>query len=113
MTDDLDDLAQKIRIVKGEDDESLRKKARQAQEADSRAGMQAGVELVVAVIAGTAIGYGLDSWLGTKPLFLLIMFFLGVCTGFYNVYRISQNMGTAVGNKSLQNDLPDHKKDAN
>ncbi|MCD8562535.1 MAG: AtpZ/AtpI family protein [Alphaproteobacteria bacterium] len=61
----------------------------------------------------TAIGYGIDYYFGTKPAFLLIFFFLGVCTGFYNVYRVTQNMGTAVGiKKPAKEDLSEDKKDA-
>lgn len=63
----------------------------------ARQGIQAGVELVAAIFLPTAIGYMIDGHFDTRPLFMLILFFLGICTGFYNVYRISRNMGTAVG----------------
>ncbi len=109
MSDDLDNLAEKIRKAKGEDKASLAKQRAEAADKNSKQGMQAGIELVGAILLCTALGYGIDNWLGTKPAFLLIFFFLGTCTGFYNVYRISNNMGTAVGNKqpekTSQNDL--------
>ena len=34
-------------------------------------------ELVAGVIVGALIGWMLDNWLGTSPLFLVLLFFLG------------------------------------
>jgi ATP synthase protein I len=65
-------------------------------------GARAGMELVTSIIAGTLIGYGLDRWLGTKPWMLILFLFLGVGTGFWSVYRISNNLGSAVGFAALQ-----------
>jgi len=92
--------------------ESLEERIKKAQQHhnppksndDSRAGMQAGVELVGAIAIACAIGYGLDQWLGTQPLFIILMFFLGVATGFYNVYRVTQNLGTNVGHSGLSDE---------
>jgi ATP synthase protein I len=97
---DLSDLDKKIKTARQK--EMVEAEAvKQAQQSDSRAGIQVGVELVGAIVVCTAIGYGLDSWLGTKPLFLILLFFIGVFVGFYNVYRISQNLGSAVGYSRL------------
>ncbi len=65
-------------------------------------GAQAGLELVTSIVAGALIGYGLDHWLGTKPWMLILFLFLGVGTGFWSVYRISNNLGSAVGFAALQ-----------
>ncbi|MFN3701323.1 MAG: AtpZ/AtpI family protein [Alphaproteobacteria bacterium] len=94
-------LDEKLKKVRGEDEASIQKREAENLDTQAKQGIQAGVELVAAIFIPTAIGYGLDNWLGTKPLFILVLFFLGICTGFYNVYRISQNMGTAVGNKPV------------
>lgn len=51
------------------------------------AGVQVGVELVAGVIGGGLIGYGLDHWLDTWPVFFLVMFFLGAAAGMLNAYR--------------------------
>jgi len=75
-----------------------------SESSNSREGVQAGIELVAAIGVCVAIGYGLDKWLETKPLFLLIWFFIGVAVGFYNIYRLSKNMGYGVGYSQLHQD---------
>ncbi len=49
--------------------------------------MNLGMQLAVAVILGTALGYWLDSKLGTSPLFLLLGVIAGGTAGFMNVYK--------------------------
>jgi ATP synthase protein I len=44
-------------------------------------------ELVGAIIVGGAIGWGLDWWLDTSPVLLLIFFLLGFAAGVLNVLR--------------------------
>ena len=47
-----------------------------------------GVELVSALLVGLAIGWGLDRLLGTRPLFLILLVFLGGIAGIINVWRL-------------------------
>lgn len=65
------------------------------------AGAKAGVELVGGLIGGGLIGWGLDKVFDTSPALFIIFLLLGVFTGFYNIYKITQNMGTGVGFKPL------------
>jgi ATP synthase protein I len=44
-------------------------------------------EFVVAVAFGGGLGWALDRWLGTKPIFLLVLFVLGAAAGIRNVMR--------------------------
>lgn len=94
---DLEEFNKKLQKARGEDPVTLEKKRQEDNESDSKKGMQAGVELVGAIFLPTLLGYYVDDWLGTRPFFTLTLLFLGIATGFYNVYRITQNMGTAVG----------------
>ena len=54
-------------------------------------------ELVAGVLVGTFIGWALDIWLDTSPLFLLVMFFLGAIAGTLNVWRVFTGRGLAAG----------------
>ena len=47
-------------------------------------------ELVAAVLVGGVIGWGLDWWLGTSPVLLLIFFLFGFAAGVVNVVRATQ-----------------------
>ena len=49
-------------------------------------------ELVAAVVVGSTIGYILDSWFDTKPLLIIIFFFMGVAAGILNVFRSAKKM---------------------
>ena len=60
-------------------------------------GFRIGVELVVAVVVATGLGWAIDRWLGTRPWGMIGFFFLGVAAGMVNVYRTVSGLGRAVG----------------
>jgi ATP synthase protein I len=47
-----------------------------------------GLAFVLALVIGFWSGQVLDRWMGTKPLFTIVFFFLGLAAGILNVYRI-------------------------
>lgn len=49
---------------------------------------RAGIELVSAFIVGILIGYGLDYWLSTKPIFIIIFAVLGMVAGIFNIWHL-------------------------
>ena len=51
-------------------------------------GMRVGVEMVSALVVALAIGWALDRWLGTRPLFLAVFVLLGGAAGVLNVWRM-------------------------
>jgi len=51
-------------------------------------GARIGVELAAALVVGGIIGYALDRWLHTTPIFLLVFFVLGAAAGMLNVWRL-------------------------
>jgi ATP synthase protein I len=51
------------------------------------AGLRVGIELVSALAVAVAMGWGLDRWLHTMPLFLVIFVLLGGAAGLLNVWR--------------------------
>ena len=61
-------------------------------------------ELLAAVIVGGALGWGLDRIFATGPLFLIVMFLVGVAAGFFNVVRAAQQMNKDQAAKDAAND---------
>lgn len=111
MPNDIDDLEAKIAQFKAGKSSVAQKQTDKLKEAENvNTGIRAGAELVVTIGAGVLIGYGLDSWLGTKPIFLIIFLLAGVFAGFFNIYRITQNIGSSVGYGVLQKTEKDAKK---
>ncbi len=51
-------------------------------------GLRVGVELLAALVVAIAIGWGLDRWLHTLPLFLIIFVLLGGAAGVANLWRM-------------------------
>ena len=49
-------------------------------------------ELVAAVLVGSIIGFILDGWFDTKPLLIIIFFFIGVSAGILNVIKSAKAM---------------------
>jgi ATP synthase protein I len=63
-------------------------------------------ELVVAVAVGGGLGWLLDHWLGTKPVFLVAMVVLGAAAGIRNVMRAAAeiNASSPGGAKAAADD---------
>ena len=51
-----------------------------------------GTELVAAVAVGSIIGFILDNWFGTKPIFIILFFLFGSAAGIYNVIKTAKKM---------------------
>ena len=47
-----------------------------------------GTMLTSMIVAGFLLGYGLDVWLDTKPIFMLILGVMGFIGGILKVYRL-------------------------
>lgn len=75
-------------------------------------GVRAGTELVTCMIAGGLVGWGLDQWLGTQPIFMIIFVLTGISVGFWEVYRLTQGAGSSVGFVRLHQDEKTAKKPA-
>lgn len=60
-------------------------------------GLRIGLELVVAVFVGVALGWAFDRWLGTQPWGLIVFLFLGFAAGVVNVFRVATGVQRAVG----------------
>lgn len=52
-------------------------------------GARLGLEMVVATLVGTGLGYLVDYWLDSSPWGMIGGLLLGAAAGFRNVYRIT------------------------
>lgn len=80
----IDELSRKIQKAKQEALIPEEKKA-------ASGAMHVSVELVAGVVAGLLVGYYLDTWLGTKPVFIVICFLLGFAGALKNIIRSVEN----------------------
>ena len=114
-----EDSNQKVQSDQNEDQKDFDRRLRDARneiektsKTDELAGVkygktraiQIGTELVVAVAVGGLIGFLIDSWLGTKPWFLIGFLFLG------NIFRLTSGQSYSVGFKNKR-PLDSNKKD--
>ncbi len=68
-------------------------------------------EFVAGVVVGCLLGWQLDEWLSTTPLFLIVFLALGTAAGFWNVYRLAMgSTGAKVpGSQNAGSQGPDSK----
>lgn len=106
---DLEDLERRLNAAK------KRREKPQAEQDNSGSllGMawRLSTELVVAVLVGAAMGYGLDYLLGTRPWFLLIGLGFGIATGLMNTFRIARKMDAQNAHIPIGDDMPETEND--
>ena len=76
-----------------------------------------GSEIILATIVGGGIGFFIDSWLNTKPWFLISFFLIGNFAGLWNVFRLTHGHNYRIGferkskaeNKTVNNTMEEAK----
>lgn len=76
---------------------------------DMNTGMRAFMEMLGVLLGSGLMGWCLDAYFKTAPTILIIFVILGIITAFFNLYKLANNLGTAIGSKRLQSE----EKDAN
>ena len=51
-------------------------------------GFQVAADLIAGILVGAFIGYWIDVYFQTKPLFLICCLIFGVFGGFYNIFKM-------------------------
>lgn len=91
-SEDLDHLEQRL-------DAARKKHAKpdQIENDNSLLGMawRISTELVVAVFIGCALGFGIDHFAGTGPIFIILGLVLGLAAGLRNTFRLVREMEAA------------------
>lgn len=80
---EFDDLKFKIDLIK----KKYKKEKTQTNNNFIGSAFKISTELVAAVFVAIFIGWYLDKWLGTKPIFLIILLLVGIAAGIFNVVR--------------------------
>lgn len=105
-----DDLEQKIRAARDRQAASQPSSGKSLAEREGSpagAALRVATDLVAALAVGGFMGYWLDEWLGTRPLFMVVLFFLGFAAGFLNIYRAQMGEDFKVGFKRAMPDKTD------
>ena len=111
MTNDISDLQKRIAALKEDTSPSPKTESQESAEApEDKQGLGAAYELIMTPLVCGGMGAGLDHLFSTGHVFFLTLAVLGVCAGFWRVYRVSQNIQTPLDLKRLQ---PDQKKGKN
>ncbi|WP_052042149.1 AtpZ/AtpI family protein [Paracoccus sphaerophysae] len=69
------------------------------------------VELVAGLAIGFGVGYGLDRLFGTTPIMLVIFIFLGFAAGVKTMLRTAAEMGHAPPAGTARDSMPDDDPD--
>lgn len=73
--------------------------------------LRASTDLVAGVAVGGFLGYWIDRGLDTKPLFMIVMLFLGFAAGFLNIYRAEMGQDFKIGFRPDKTDTDKMGKD--
>ena len=102
---DLDDLERRL--------EQARNRHKEPEQDEDNGGTLLGMawrlstELVVAVLVGAGLGYGLDYLFGTRPWLLLIGLGFGIAAGFMSVFRVAGKMEAENAHIPIGEDMPE------
>jgi len=80
---EFDDLKSKIELIK----KKYKKDKTQTKNNSIGSAFKISTEFVAAVFVAIFIGWYIDKWLGTKPIFLIILLLVGIVAGIFNVVR--------------------------
>lgn len=99
----LEDLESRLGAAKATF-ESEQPKTPSSFSAEMNLGMRAFMEMLGVLLGSGLMGWALDSYFKTMPAFLVVFVILGIIAAFFNLYKLSRNLGTAIGSNGLQSD---------
>lgn len=103
MPHDISDLQKRIAALKEDTNPSLKTESSEnAETSEDKQGLGAAYELIMTPLVCGGIGVGLDHLFSTGHVFFLTLALLGVCAGFWRIYRLSRNIQTPLDLKRLQ-----------
>jgi len=95
------DFEARLKAAREKSEESSGQEPSRLQYESSSAGLgfRMSIELMVGLVVGLGIGWLLDGWLGTKPLFMVVLMIVGLGAGVLNVVRASKQLDKADTDK--------------
>ena len=106
----LDDLGNRIKKAqKQTKTHGVKPKKAITSGADLGMGMKIASDLIAGVLVGIFIGFNVDKYLETKPLFVIVFVFIGFIAGMANVYRTAKKMDQSRKGK-VQQTLDNNKR---
>lgn len=104
----LDQLKHRIDAVEENRDRQQQRNRRAGLPAEAAALIgRIATEMVAGLAVGGFIGWMLDRFLGTTPLFMIVLFFFGAAAGMMNIWRMAQGHGLKVGYFDQKTDKSD------
>ena len=65
-------------------------------------GIRAFMEMLGVLLGSGLMGWVLDAYFETAPSILIVFVILGIVAAFFNLYKLSRDLGTAIGSNGLQ-----------
>ncbi|MBL1242545.1 MAG: AtpZ/AtpI family protein [OCS116 cluster bacterium] len=85
-TDKLKEFDEKLKLAKKP--KEVKEKSQEHKAMSNAYGYA--TELLAGFVIGAIMGWSLDNWLDTKPLFMIVFIFIGAGAGIFNVIKSSQ-----------------------
>ena len=84
---EIKEIKEKVKKLK---DELKSKELKKEGSSSMGIALKMGTEFVAAVFVASFIGFHIDKWLQTTPIFIIIFFIIGSVAGIFNVVRSSK-----------------------
>jgi len=92
-SDRLKDLEDRISRVKGAQEPEETQKVDYSQ---AELAWRMVLELVVGILVGLGVGYGLDALFGTRPVLMILFIFFGLAAGIRTMLRTAEEVGKTM-----------------
>lgn len=110
-TDDKDDFDERLAKARAETGMDESKTNGATRDHSLSHGYRMGLEFVSAVAVGAFIGYWLDRWFDTAPLFLIVLLLTGTVAGIRNLMRLLKPIDETSPVKDMDSDQNDDQDD--